>query len=84
MTTTIEAGSLGSEHIGKTISVTWKRDLITSTVTDELVSVTHKGANVTLRFKRTRWYPTLILGSASDSGLTIAKESPITIEENNA
>lgn len=75
----VKAGNLTSDHIGRNVSVTWQHDRITSTVTDELVSFTNKGATVVLRFRRTQWRPSLVIGSYDD-GLTVVAATLVTIE----
>nr|WP_278101141.1 hypothetical protein [Microbacterium proteolyticum] len=84
MSTTIEAGNLTSEHVGRKVSVTWKKDLITSTVTDKLEQITHRGRSVTLYFERTKWLSSALITGTHDDGLTVNFEDVVTIEEVSA
>ncbi|KTS90690.1 hypothetical protein NS183_07865 [Microbacterium testaceum] len=81
----VEAGSLTSDHIGATVSVTWKDGKITSTVTDRLTQFTNEGSLVTLHFKNTPFRASLsLLSTPPESGLRVGFRTPVTIEEVSA
>lgn len=84
MTEKIEAGSLTSDHVGATVSVTWVNGKITSTVTDVLMSFTNVGSFVTLHFKSTKWQQGVFLGAPTDDGLRVGFRTTVTIGEKEA
>lgn len=78
--TTVKAGQLTSEHIGRKVEVTWEHGLVTSTVTDKLVRFTNQGATVTMFFERTAFRSPALLGTAPDEGLNVNSEDAVTFE----
>ena len=81
MTESIQAGELGSDHLGQRVSVTWQSGNVTSTVDDELTEIVHGISGVTLRFKRTTWRPYVVLRDTTDAGLTVKPDCIVTIQE---
>ena len=81
MTKSIQAGDLGSDHLGRKVSVSWQSGNITSTVDDELTEIVHGISGVTLRFKQTTWRPFTVLGGPADVGLTVKPDCIVTIPE---
>lgn len=77
------AGELDSQHVGKTVEVSFSRGNISSTVRDVVEKIVHEADGVRIHFRGTKWYvQTSILLGPVDQGLLVAPNSYVTIVDN--